>query len=523
MLKLSRAPRHRQGEEGVVIVLFSIFLVALLAFGALVYTGAQALVLRRQLQNAGDAAALAAANLLIVQEGCSASGSGGPPRAAIVAAAKNDVSVNMPGYDLSKVIVTCDATYLNSGVKVELSGVGPSYFGMNGLNAGTTSTAVNGQVVDQDYAVVLLNPSNLSWNSQRNGCASFLVNGGITMSFEKKVIINSKCQVADSNNGALKAINSSFQMNMLNGSEVRIGGEMALNTVGHINPPPLENFRPLMPDPLSGLLTPETYLSNGSGASLPTINMSSTGTGICRNQDPCILPPGTYPGGIAAGGGGAPSTLLLRPGVYYLNGGGFKLKSASARVIAIPDAATMPDNVAQQQFRTSHTQSTIINNWLAACPLNANKCGVLLYNAPTGSSWVTTGGNADEVNNGSQGLLLMRAYNAANDEIVANRAPFESYSGLVVWQARLPAPTQASGQPVISMAGGACIIISGTLYAAGGQVEFGGSTCGTGGGGEAATTLQFVVWDLTVSGNNNFYFAYQKNLFAAPMQYGLVD
>ena len=33
MTKLSRAPRHRQVEEGVVIVLFSIFLVALLAFG----------------------------------------------------------------------------------------------------------------------------------------------------------------------------------------------------------------------------------------------------------------------------------------------------------------------------------------------------------------------------------------------------------------------------------------------------------------------------------------------------------
>jgi hypothetical protein len=523
MMKQSRAPRHRNGEEGVVIVLFSIFLVALLAFGALVYTGAQALVLRRQLQNAGDAAALSAANLLIVQEGCSASGIGGPPRAAIVAAAKNDVSVNMPGYDLSKVIVTCDGTYLNGGVKVQLSGVGPSYFGMAGLNAGTTSTAVNGQVVDQDYAVVLLNPSNLSWNSQRNGCASFLINGGITMTFEKKVIVNSKCQVADSNNGALKAINSGFQMNMLNGSEVRIGGEMALNTAGHITPAPLENFRPLMPDPLSGLITPDTYLSNGSGASLPTINMATTGSGICKNQDPCILPPGKYPDGIAAGGGGAPSTLLLRPGVYYLDGSGFKLKSASARVIAIPDAATMPDNVAKNQFATTHTQSTIINNWLASCPLNANKCGVMLYNAPSGASWVTTGGNADEINNGSQGLLLMRAYNAANDEIVANRVPFDSYSGLVIWQARLPAPTQASGQPPISMAGGACIIISGTVYAAGGQVDFGGSTCGTGGGGEAATTLQFIVWDLTVSGNNNFYFAYQKNLFAAPLQYGLVD
>jgi hypothetical protein len=518
-----RPPRHRDREEGVVIVLFSLFMLVLLAFGALVYTGAQALVVRRQLQNAGDAAALGAANLLIAMEGCSASGEGGPPRPEIVAAAKAEVSLNAPSYDLSKVIVTCPTGRENHAVKVDLSGVGPSYFGMNGLNAATTSTAVNGQVVDQDYAVVLLNPSNLSWNSQRNGCASFLINGGITLTFEKKVIVNSKCQVADSQDGAVKAINASFQMNLINGAEMRIGGEHALNTTGKITPAPKQNFRPLMTDPLSGLLTPDVYMSNGSGATLPTINMANSGTGICKNEDPCILPPGTYPDGIAAGGGGAPSTLLLRPGVYYLDGGGFKMKSASARVIAIPDSTTMPDNVAKLQFRTTHTQSTIISNWAASCPLNANRCGVMLYNAPSGSSWITTGGNADEISNGSQGLLLMRAYDAANDEIAANRAPFESYSGLVVWQARLPIPTQASAQPKISMAGGACIIISGTLYAAGGQVEFGGSTCGTGGGGESSSTLQFIVWDLTLSGNNDFYFAYQKNLFAAPLQYGLIE
>ena len=73
-----------------------------------------------------------------------------------------------------------------------------------------------------------------------------------------------------------------------------VAGVYAANTVGHINPAPLQRYRPLISDPLSGLLTPDVYLSNGSGASLPTINMASTGQGICRNQDPCILPPGTY-------------------------------------------------------------------------------------------------------------------------------------------------------------------------------------------------------------------------------------
>jgi Flp pilus assembly protein TadG len=512
----------RKGEEGVVVVLFSMFLVVLLGFGALVYTGAQALVLRRQLQNAGDAAALAAANLLIVKDGCSAAGDGGAPRAEIVSAARTAVTTNFPGFDLTKVVVTCPTGYLNAAVQIDLSGTGPSYFGSQGLNAATSSTAVNGQVVDQDYAVILLDPMNASWPSQRNGCASFLINGGITMTFEKSVIVDSKCTLADSNNGAVKALNNSFQMNLINGAEMRIGGEYSANTVGHINPAPLQRYRPLMSDPLAGLQTPDVYLSNGSGASLPTINMASTGTGICKNQDPCILPPGTYPGGIGAAGGSGPSTLLLRPGVYYVGGGGVKLKSASARIIAIPDSTTMTDAQAKTTFRTNLSEAQIIQNWENSCPINGTHCGVMVYNAPSGASWVTSGGTADEISNGSQGVVLLRAYNPAIDEIAANRVPFESYSGLVIWQARTPVPTASAQQPAISMAGGACVIMSGTVYAPGGQVTFGGSSCGAGGGGETATTLQFIVWDLTLSGNNNFYFAYQKNLFAAPLQYGLI-
>ena len=511
------------GQEGVIVVLFSLFLVVLLGFGALVYTGAQALVLRRQLQNASDAAALAAANLLIVKEGCSASGSGGAPRSEIVSAAKTAVTSNFPGYDLTKVLVTCPTGKLNAAVQVDLSGTGPSYFGMQGLNAASSSTAVNGQVVDQDYAVILLDPMNLGWPSQRNGCPSFTVNGGITLTFEKNVIVDSKCTLADNNSGAVKALNNSFQMNMVNGAGMRIGGEYAANTVGHINPAPDQHFRPLMTDPLSGLLTPDVYTAPPiPTASLPVRDMSTTGTGMCKNQDPCIIPPGTYPGGIAAQGGSGPTTLLLRPGVYYLGGGGAKLKSAAARIIAIPDSTTMSDAQAKTTFATNLSETQIIQNWENSCPISGTHCGVLLYNAPSGSSWVTSGGSADEISNGSQGVILLRAYNPAIDEIAVNRTAFSSYTGLVVWQARTPAPTQSAPQPVISMAGGACVIMSGTLYAAGGQVSFGGSSCGAGGGGESSTTLQFIVWDLTLSGNNNFYFAYQKNLFAAPLQYGLI-
>jgi Flp pilus assembly protein TadG len=521
-MKMQLRNRPAEGEQGVIVVLFALSLVVLMALGALVYTGAQGLVLRRQLQNAGDAAALAASNLLLISGGCSASGSGGPPRDVIVAAARASVAQNLPSYPAANVSVSCPTELLNNAVTVELQATGPAYFSASGITAATTSTAVYGQTTDQDYAVILLNPFNPSWPNARNGCPSYLVNGGITLTFEKSVIVDSKCTLADSNNGAVKALNASFRMNMVNGALMRIAGEYAANTAGKITPVPVQGFRPPLADPLGGILDPDVYRSDGS-ANLPVVSTSSSLSAVCGTQNPCILTPGVYRGGIAAGSGGGPSTLLLRPGVYYVDGGGLKLKSGSARVMAIPSVGALSDAAAKATFATTLSDVAIANAWQAACPLNdSSTCGVMIYNAPSSaSSWTISGGNADQISNGSQGVLLMRAYKPESDSI-GNGTVFDSYRNLVFWQARTPEPTAAKGQPPIIMAGGACVILSGTVYASGALVDFGGSSCGAGGGGAATATLQFVVWDLTISGNNNFYFAYQKNAFAAPIQYGLI-
>jgi hypothetical protein len=73
------------------------------------------------------------------------------------------------------------------------------------------------------------------------------------------------------------------------------------------------------------------------------------------------------------------------------------------------------------------------------------------------------------------------------------------------------------------MTGGACVVLSGTVYAPGAEVDFGGSSCGSGGGGDSVATLQFIAYDLTLAGSNNFYFAYQRAAFATPTAYGLVN
>src|SRR3954453_12886705 len=117
-MNLTEIRRDRERQGGQMIILFALSMVVILAMGGLLFTGAQALVLRRQLQNAGDAGALAAANLLIYQKGCSAAGNGGAPRAALITAATTAVQANIPGYAAGNVTVTCPTGYDNKAVTV---------------------------------------------------------------------------------------------------------------------------------------------------------------------------------------------------------------------------------------------------------------------------------------------------------------------------------------------------------------------------------------------------------------------
>jgi len=422
----------------------------------------------------------------------------------------------------------------------------------------TASTSINGQVANGDYSVALLDPSNPTWTGHggRTGCSSYLINGGVSVTYEGSVIVDSTCTLATNTAGAVKAANSAFSMTMINGAKLITGGEVNASSVANITPPAITNFRPLYPDPLAGLVAPchATDGTNclGSTASLPAKDTSTTGSGQCKSTKvACGISPGTYSGGILAANGSTPSTFLLRPGVYYIEGGGLQLKSASAQIIAIPskagncggsivgvcsdtDAATRYCNPTNQNNGSCQlTTDQVGTNWATDCPEPpaTNKCGVLIYNAKSdsNSAWQTSGGSADAISNGSQGVILLRAYNPTYDTVAdngstSNSGTFASYKNVVVWQARTPAETSASNpQPTVGMSGGACVVMSGTVYAPGALVQFGGSTCGTGGGADTQLALQFVCWDLTLAGNNSFYFKYNRAYFAKPYAYGLTQ
>jgi len=536
--------KHREREHGQIIILFALAMVAMLAMGALLFSGAQTLVLRRQLQNAGDAAALAAAN--IMTNGvttCTAariSSTAVDGSNDLYLAAKNSVKTNLGWTDAqvtSRMTVSCpsDTVYANLGVTVQLTGTGPGFFGNGSLNVSTSSTGLNGQVGEGDFSVALLDPSHTSWPANRRGCPSWLVNGGITATFEGSIMIDSICLRSDNTNAAMKAQNSAFAMNMVNNSTIQVAGEVASGTAAHITPTPVEHARPILPDPLGALKPPCNAIDAatgclGSNTTLPTVNMAANGAGICKNQDPCIITPGTYTGGIVAGGGSNASTVLMRPGVYFIRGGGLTIKSGSGRVMAIPwgnATSGYTDATAKTDFALAKTDVQVETQFQTNCPSptssnpSPSTCGVLLYNAPssTGSNWNT---NNDPISVGAQGLFMIRAYQPSWDTITTNRTLFATYKNLVFWQAHDPAPTgSGQTQPTIAMTGGGCIVLSGTGYAPGGPVSFGGGSCGSG-GGDISLKLQFICWDLTLAGNNNFYFAYSKDFFAKPTTYGLV-
>src|SRR6266568_5575949 len=115
-IKLPRSYAHNKDERGQVLVIFAAAFVVLIMMLALLFDGARGVVLRRQVQDASDAASLAAANDIqgttaqgISKKGCSATAGPPPgaPQAWVIAAAKASVSQNLPGFNLAKVVVTC--------------------------------------------------------------------------------------------------------------------------------------------------------------------------------------------------------------------------------------------------------------------------------------------------------------------------------------------------------------------------------------------------------------------------------
>ena len=482
---LLRGSRRRNGERGQVLVLFVLGLVAMLAVGALLLDGANALVTRRRLQNAGDAAALAGANVLQAQGSahvCSTVSSSPPgaARADIIAAVNASLAVNLSWLAPGNISVSCapEALYGNQAVTVDLS-VNSSNFlgaaiGYGGTVVSTSSTALNGQIAGSNYSVVLLDPSNASWPNQRRGCPSFLISGGPTITFGGSVIVDSACTATDG--GALGTNGNSATVSFSTGK--------SLYVVGDFTPGPLT----ITPAPVTGAAVVADPLLDLETIDYASMTVRSSSRLVLSNQT-MVLQPGVYTGGIQLRNS---SIALLRPGIYVFDGGGFDV-GAQASVCSITATSIAAD----------------CSSFATECP--DVTCGVLLYNRGTASGTTAMG----QVTAGAGATVKLRAYDDR-----ANAGVGFEYRNLLIWQAASPTPSSTFAQPIVQLSGGGNVEISGTVYAPSAKVLMGGGSGGS--GGNTTLTLQFIAWDLEMSGNSTFVFNYNDADFAKPKDYGLV-
>lgn len=476
MLRTSRRADGR--ASGQIIVLFVLSLTAIFAMASLLFDGAHALVLRRQLQNASDTAALQAANLLQSLKGCSATASPpGAPRAQVSTAAVTAVQAAMPGTPSAAIHVSCPADGNNYVVQVDIDGHSPTFFGgavgVNGFDVKTTSQAVNGPTSPPPYSVIVLDGSNASWPNGRRGCPSTLISGGPTIIFEGSAIIDSACTAA--NGGGLGTNGNSATLTFNNGAAIKIVGGFSPGPLT-ISPTP-QTGATYVKDPLLGLTPMPT-------SSVP-VRFTSKQT---YGSGDVLLEPGIYRGGIQLKNS---VKAFLHPGIYVMDGGGFDI-GAQNEVYSVASGVT----------------STTSANWATDCPVAT--CGVMIYNTGTTSTF-------DKFTVGAGATLKLRPYNSTYD---GTGVSLPDYDNLLFWQSASPTVSSSFEQPVVSLSGGGSVDISGTVYAPGAQVFMTGGSGGSGGGTDL--TLQFICWDLQIQGNSSFHFFYNNQKFAKPPDYGLI-
>src|SRR6266540_3935969 len=264
-IKLPLHSANGDDERGQVLVIFAAAFVVIIMMLALLFDGARGIVLRRQIQDASDAASLAAANVIqgttaqgVTKKGCSATAGPPPgtPQAWVIAAAKASVAQNLPGFDLTKVFVRCPGPD-NWSVQVTMGENAPTFFGSifgtGPLTVSTHSVAVNGADKNSEFSVVLLDPAHCGancspwlspppppevWPNNYNGCPSFGINGTITAQFDSAIYVNSACDAA--HNGAFATKGGSATLTFGNGAAIHLVGEYKPQALV-VTPAPIEH------------------------------------------------------------------------------------------------------------------------------------------------------------------------------------------------------------------------------------------------------------------------------------------
>lgn len=299
--------RLRPNRAGTVTVVVAVSMTAILSVVALSLDGGMMLDKRRQVQTAGDAAALAAANDLYSRWFTNfTSGLDNDSLTSHIAAQK---AATANGFEngVNGCVVTVNIPPLSGPFTGQIGHVEVliSYpqkrffsriFGSEDVPIGARSVA-RGKRTSIKQAILVLNPTGSSAFSAGG-------NGNVTV-VGAPIQVNSTASDAMIANGGGSVggvIADSFNVGGIPGWTTTGGGSF----VGPIN-----SNSPPIPDPYFNLPAPDPS----------TMIKRSTKRLLHSGASTIILNPGVYTGGIAITGG----NVILNPGIYYMDGGGFSV------------------------------------------------------------------------------------------------------------------------------------------------------------------------------------------------------
>jgi Flp pilus assembly protein TadG len=295
---LTRTQQRRQPRRGTVAVLIAVCLVVLLGVVAIALDGGTLLAERRHAQSVADAAALAAACDLYanywINNGLDPQGTARDSALATARANgyQNDtststVTVNIPplsgdyvgrrGY--AEVIVQYQQTRSFSNI-----------FAAGPIPVSARAVAL-GSPLAADVGILVLD---------RTGRGTFNAQGsGTTTVSGTPIIVDSNDPQAAIAGGGGTVTATEFD---ITGGWTTSGGGSSFNG-------PIYTGRPPMDDPLADLPPPD-----------PATMTVQSDRGVQYTNGTQTLQPGVYRGGISVSGTGS---LVLAPGIYYMDGGGF--------------------------------------------------------------------------------------------------------------------------------------------------------------------------------------------------------
>jgi Flp pilus assembly protein TadG len=298
--------KHHPPRRGIMLVWLVLALAAIISMVALALDGGRMLAERQHVQATADAAALAAAGVLF-QEYATNGGldSQGNARAAALKMATANGITN--GTNNAVVTVNIPPT------QGDFVGT-PGYAEVIISNRITTSFSVIFRLSQLSISARAVARGIMT--GQLSGIYALAPSGGDGLHVHDQTIVN--------------VVNAPVYVNS-NGSpafHVDNGGSITASTINVVGSSSYPaggvngTFKPLtspVPDPLAGLLAPDP-----TGVTVRS-NTTLTVTGSTTTQ---TISPGVYIGGIKVQNG---ATLIMQPGVYIIQGGGFPVQSATVQ------------------------------------------------------------------------------------------------------------------------------------------------------------------------------------------------